>query len=189
VPDKYLGLDRFVVREMIVADMKAAGHLIPHVTKDKDGEEVTADFEPRTIQTPFGDRGGVVIEPWLTDQWYVDAEELAKPPMEAVRSGRSRSCPRAGKRPSSTGWRTSSRGASRASCGGGTGFRLGMPEDGEIFVAETEEARRLWPGTAKITRDNDVLDTWFSSALWPFATLGWPDETGTGSSATTPTTC
>ncbi len=87
VPDKYLGLDRFVVREMIVADMKAAGHLIPQVTKDKDGEEVTADFEPRTIATPFGDRGGVVIEPWLTDQWYVNAEELAKAPIEAVKSG------------------------------------------------------------------------------------------------------
>jgi valyl-tRNA synthetase len=88
VPEKYLGQDRFAVREMIVADMKAAGCLVPHVTKNKDGEDVEADFEPRTIQTPFGDRGGVVIEPWLTDQWYVDAKTLAQPPIEAVREGR-----------------------------------------------------------------------------------------------------
>ncbi|MCZ8171966.1 MAG: class I tRNA ligase family protein, partial [Brevundimonas sp.] len=87
VPDKYLGLDRFVARELIVADMKAAGCLIPHISKDKDGEPVEADFEPRVIQQPFGDRGGVPIEPWLTDQWYVNAEELAKAPLEAVRSG------------------------------------------------------------------------------------------------------
>ena len=88
IPEKYLGLDRFVVREMIVAEMKAAGFLVPHVTKNKDGEVIEHDAEPRTIQTPYGDRGGVVIEPWLTDQWYVDAATLAKPPIEAVRDGR-----------------------------------------------------------------------------------------------------
>src|SRR3546814_1528647 len=68
--------------------MKALGLLVPHVTKNKEGEEVVADAEPRTIQTPFGDRSGVVIEPWLTDQWYVDAEKLAFAPMQAVRDGR-----------------------------------------------------------------------------------------------------
>ncbi len=72
--------------------MKALGLLVPHIVKNKDGEEEALDAEPRTIQTPFGDRGGVVIEPWLTDQWYVNAEELAKAPMAAVRIGRDRYC-------------------------------------------------------------------------------------------------
>jgi hypothetical protein len=111
---------------MVVAQMKALGFLIAHVTKDKEGNEVLHDAEPRTIQTPYGDRSGVVIEPWLTDQWYVDAATLAAAPIEAVKRARSRSCRRAGKRPSSTGWRTSSPGASRGNCGGGTGSRLGM---------------------------------------------------------------
>ncbi|HEX2813722.1 MAG TPA: class I tRNA ligase family protein, partial [Sphingopyxis sp.] len=90
IPDEYLGLHRFKrdgvdgARELVVQRMKALGFLIPHV--DKDGAE--HDAEPRTIQTPFGDRGGVVIEPWLTDQWYVDAEKLAVAPMQAVRDGR-----------------------------------------------------------------------------------------------------
>ncbi|MFP5433284.1 MAG: class I tRNA ligase family protein, partial [Alphaproteobacteria bacterium] len=94
VPEAYLGLHRFKrdgvdgAREAVVAEMKALGFLVPHVTKNKEGEEVAADFEPRVIQTPFGDRSGVVIEPWLTDQWYVDAAKLAVAPMEAVRDGR-----------------------------------------------------------------------------------------------------
>ena len=83
VPDEYLGLDRFVARDLVVQRMKEQGFLVPWA--DKEGLE--HDFEPRTIPTPFGDRGGVVIEPWLTDQWYVDAKTLAQPPLEAVRSG------------------------------------------------------------------------------------------------------
>src|SRR3546814_10327110 len=90
IPAEYIGLHRFKhdgkdgARELVVQRMKEAGFLIPHI--DKDGNE--HDAEPRTIQTPFGDRGGVVIEPWLTDQWYVDADTLAQPPMAAVRDGR-----------------------------------------------------------------------------------------------------
>jgi valyl-tRNA synthetase len=79
IPADYLGLDRFEARKAVVAQMKALGLLIPHVTKDKEGNEVLHDAEPRTIQTPYGDRSGVVIEPWLTDQWYVDAATLAQP--------------------------------------------------------------------------------------------------------------
>src|SRR3546814_8816585 len=94
IPGRFLGLHRFRkdgvdgARELVVAEMKALGMLVPHVTKNKEGEEVVADAEPRTIQTPFGDRSGVVVEPWLTDQWYVDAEKLAFAPMQAVRAGR-----------------------------------------------------------------------------------------------------
>mgnify|MGYP001228333518 CR=1 FL=1 len=83
IPQDFVGLDRFEARRLVVDQLKAAALLVPHV--DKDGTEHEA--EPRTIQTPYGDRGGVVIEPWLTDQWYVDAATLAKPAIEAVRSG------------------------------------------------------------------------------------------------------
>ena len=93
VPEEYLGLHRFKrdgndgARELVVQRLKEQGFLIPHVAKTKKGEEVEQDAEPRQIATPFGDRGGVVIEPWLTDQWYVNAEELAKKPIAAVKSG------------------------------------------------------------------------------------------------------
>ncbi|NCU10887.1 MAG: valine--tRNA ligase [Sphingomonadaceae bacterium] len=175
VPEKYLGLDRFVVREMIVADMKAAGFLIPHVTKDKDGEEVEADFEPRTIQTPFGDRGGVVIEPWLTDQWYVNAEVLAQKPIEAVKSGAVEIVPKSWEKTFFNWMENIQPWCVSRQLWWGHRIPAWYAEDGEVFVAETEEAAQALAGGKALTRDEDVLDTWFSSALWPFATLGWPD--------------
>jgi len=93
VPEEYLSLHRFKrdgvsgARELVVERLKEQGYLIPHIIKNKKGEEVEHDAEPRQIATPFGDRGGVVIETWLTDQWYVNAEELAKRPIAAVKSG------------------------------------------------------------------------------------------------------
>ncbi|MEL6529592.1 MAG: class I tRNA ligase family protein, partial [Pseudomonadota bacterium] len=93
VPEEFLGLHRFKrdgvpgAREAVVERLKADGYLIPHIAKTKKGEEVEHDAEPRQIATPFGDRGGVVIEPWLTDQWYVDAEKLAQKPIQDVRDG------------------------------------------------------------------------------------------------------
>ena len=224
VPEKYVGQDRFVVRDMIVADMKAAGFLIPHVTKDKDGEEVVADFEPRVIATPFGDRGGVVIEPWLTDQWYVNAEELAKAPLEAVRSGAVEIVPKSWEKTffnwmeNIQPWCVSRQlwwGHRIPAWYGPTIEQIAeYGEDhplvqgpglaaiaGHIIVAEDETSAREQfaayyrvssdkiefadrslvgkPVEAKgrtVWRDNDVLDTWFSSALWPFATLGWPED-------------
>ena len=175
VPEKYLGLDRFVVREMIVADMKALGCLIPHVTKDKDGEEVAADFEPRTIQTPYGDRGGVVIEPWLTDQWYVNAEVLAQKPIEAVRSGAVEIVPKSWEKTFFNWMENIQPWCVSRQLWWGHRIPAWYAEDGEVFVAETEEAAQALAGGKPLTRDEDVLDTWFSSALWPFATLGWPD--------------
>jgi valyl-tRNA synthetase len=221
VPDKYLGLDRFVVREMIVADMKAAGCLVPHIVKDKDGNETEQDFEPRTIQTPFGDRGGVVIEPWLTDQWYVDAATLAKPAIEAVKSGAIEIVPKTWEKTYFNwmeniqpwcvsrqlwwGHRIPAWYGPNLSDGNANYDLLSLTPD-QHFVAQTlDEAINLakvrygedfeiieisdpvdvlnaslrgeWPGNRLgIWRDPDVLDTWFSSALWPFATLGWPEE-------------
>ncbi|MEQ1499619.1 MAG: valine--tRNA ligase, partial [Novosphingobium sp.] len=226
VPAEFVGMERFAARKLVVERMKEAGFLIPHVTKDKDGEEVQSDAEPRTIQTPFGDRGGVEIEPWLTDQWYVNAEELAKAPLEAVRSGAVEIVPKSWEK-TFFNWMENIQPwcVSRQLW---WGHRIpawyGQLRDGDdlyghftpikdsggrraIFVAETSEealaqAREYYgdkfapylakeddpreltklhmteqgqPVPIQLVRDPDVLDTWFSSALWPFATLGWPD--------------
>ncbi|KTE76945.1 valine--tRNA ligase [Sphingopyxis sp. A083] len=180
IPQEYLGLHRFKrdgvdgARELVVARMKEAGFLIPHV--DKDGNE--HDAEPRTIQTPFGDRGGVVIEPWLTDQWYVDAETLAQPPMAAVRDGRINIVPKTWEKTFFNWMENIQPWCVSRQLWWGHRIPAWYAEDGRIFVAETEEEAQAQAGTGvALTRDEDVLDTWFSSALWPFATLGWPENT------------
>ncbi|MCT2399705.1 valine--tRNA ligase [Novosphingobium mangrovi (ex Huang et al. 2023)] len=176
IPEKYLGLDRFEAREMIVDEMKELGFLIPHVTRDKEGHEFAHDAEPRTIQTPYGDRGGVVIEPWLTDQWYVDAAKLAGPPMEAVRSGAIEIVPKTWEKTFFNWMENIQPWCVSRQLWWGHRIPAWYAEDGEVFVAETEEQAQALAGNKSLTRDEDVLDTWFSSALWPFATLGWPDN-------------
>lgn len=205
VPAEFLGLDRFDARKLVVERMKEAGFLIPHVTKDKEGNEIAADFEPRTIQTPYGDRGGVVIEPWLTDQWYVDAETLAKAPMEAVRSGAIEIVPKTWEKTFFNWMENIQPWCVSRQLWWGHRIPAWYGIDGQVFVADSEdEAARLaeeYYGEDEpvsiiivededharemldpagvvlpIWQDSDVLDTWFSSALWPFATLGWPDE-------------
>ncbi|WP_411342285.1 valine--tRNA ligase [Sphingopyxis sp. J-6] len=180
IPEEYLGLHRFKrdgkdgARELVVARMKEAGFLISHV--DKDGNE--HDAEPRTIQTPFGDRGGVVIEPWLTDQWYVDAETLAQPPMAAVRDGRINIVPKTWEKTFFNWMENIQPWCVSRQLWWGHRIPAWYAEDGRIFVAETEEEAQAEAGAGvALTRDEDVLDTWFSSALWPFATLGWPENT------------
>ncbi|MDE2619225.1 MAG: valine--tRNA ligase, partial [Sphingomonadales bacterium] len=176
VPDRYLGMDRFDARAAIVADMKAAGCLIPHVTKDKEGNETLHDAEPRTIQTPFGDRGGVVIEPWLTDQWYVDAAKLAVAPLEAVRSGAIEIVPKTWEKTFFNWMENIQPWCVSRQLWWGHRIPAWYAEDGSVYVAETEAEAQALAGGKGLTRDEDVLDTWFSSALWPFATLGWPEE-------------
>ncbi|WP_184096970.1 valine--tRNA ligase [Sphingopyxis panaciterrulae] len=208
IPEEYLGLHRFRrdsvdgARELVVRRMKEAGFLIPHVNKDG-GEH---DAEPRTIQTPFGDRGGVVIEPWLTDQWYVDAETLAQPPMQAVRDGRINIVPKTWEKTFFNWMENIQPWCVSRQLWWGHRIPAWFDDDGNIFVAETEEeaaslaaqhhgrvagasvlivddeeaaiaVTNKEEGIFAIWRDPDVLDTWFSSALWPFATLGWPDDT------------
>jgi valyl-tRNA synthetase len=159
----------------VVAQMKALGFLIPHVTKDKEGNEVLHDAEPRTIQTPYGDRGGVVIEPWLTDQWYVDAATLAAAADRGGEIGRDRDrAEELGKdlfnwMENIQPWCVSRQ------LWWGHRIPAWYDADGAVYVAEDEEGARAFAGNKPLTRDEDVLDTWFSSALWPFATLGWPD--------------
>jgi valyl-tRNA synthetase len=185
IPDRFLGLHRFRkdgvdgARELVVAEMKALGLLVPHVSKNKEGEEVLSDAEPRTIQTPFGDRSGVVIEPWLTDQWYVDAEKLAVAPMQAVRDGRIEIVPRTWEKTFFNWMENIQPWCVSRQLWWGHQIPAWYDEDGNPYVAESEAEAQALAGNKALVRDPDVLDTWFSSALWPFGTLGWPEETET----------
>ena len=171
VPDELIGLDRFAARARVVAMLKDAGRLIPHI--DKQG--VSHDAEPRTIQTPYGDRSGVVIEPWLTDQWYVDAAKLARPAIEAVRDGRIKIVPKSWEKTFFNWMENIQPWCVSRQLWWGHRIPVWYGDDGCVFVAESEaEARALAGPGAVLSQDDDVLDTWFSSALWPFATLGWP---------------
>jgi len=165
VPDELIGLDRFEARKQVVAMIDAAGLL----------ERV----EDRTIQTPFGDRSGVVIEPWLTDQWYVDAKVLAQPAIEAVRSGTIKVVPESWTKTYYNWMENIQPWCVSRQLWWGHRIPAWYAEDGRIFVAESEAEAQAQAGEGVIlTRDPDVLDTWFSSALWPFGTLGWPEQTG-----------
>lgn len=173
IPDAFLGLSTAEARKAVVARLKDEGVLIPHI--DKDGEE--HDAEPRTIQTPFGDRSGVVIEPWLTDQWYVDAKTLAQPAIEAVRSGKIKIVPQAWEKTFFNWMENIQPWCVSRQLWWGHQIPAWFAEDGRVFVAESEEEAQAEAGEGvTLTRDPDVLDTWFSSALWPFATLGWPNN-------------
>ncbi len=163
VPDSLVGLDRFAARERIVAMLAADGAL----------ERV----EDRVIQTPYGDRSGVVIEPWLTDQWYVDAATLAKPAIEAVRDGRIRIVPKTWEKTFFNWMENIQPWCVSRQLWWGHRIPAWYADDGRIIVAQGEDEARREAGESVVLRqDEDVLDTWFSSALWPFATLGWPDE-------------
>jgi valyl-tRNA synthetase len=207
IPEALLGLSVADARKEVVALIEAAGLL----------EKV----EDRVIQTPFGDRSGVVIEPWLTDQWYVDAKTLAGPAIEAVRSGAIEVVPKSWEKTYFNwmeniqpwcvsrqlwwGHRIPAWYGPKADHGG-SGLSSSWGFADHVFVADTEgamieQARAYYPLGTEITvvdaadaflaegslgiqngkvalfRDPDVLDTWFSSALWPFGTLGWPEGT------------
>lgn len=187
VPDEFIGLHRFRsekivgekkgARELVIERLKESGHLIPHVTTNKKGEEVVSDAEPRQIATPFGDRGGVVIEPWLTDQWYVDAAKLAKKPIAQVRNGEVEIVPKSWEKTFFNWMENIQPWCVSRQLWWGHRIPAWFDADGNVFVADNADAAAslAGPGVA-LTQDPDVLDTWFSSALWPFATLGWPDN-------------
>lgn len=179
VPTEFIGLHRFKkdgvdgARELAIAWMKDHGFLVPHL--DKDGVE--HDAEPRTIQTPFGDRSGVVIEPWLTDQWYVDAATLAKPAIEAVRSGAIEIVPKSWEKTFFNWMENIQPWCVSRQLWWGHRIPAWYGPDGQIIVAsDAESAQALAGAGVALSQDPDVLDTWFSSALWPFATLGWPEN-------------
>ncbi len=164
IPDAYLGLDRFDARKKVVEAIDALGLL------DK--------IEDRVIQTPYGDRSGQVIEPWLTDQWYVDAETLAKPAIEAVKTGAIKVVPQSWEKTYFNWMDNIQPWCVSRQLWWGHQVPAWYDEDGTPYVAEDEAAAQAIAGPDKtLTRDPDVLDTWFSSALWPFGTLGWPEQT------------
>ena len=162
IPAELIGLDRFEARRLVIERLEAEG--------------VLSQVEDRTIQTPFGDRSGAVIEPWLTDQWYVDAKTLAQPAIEAVRDGRIKIVPETWAKTWFNWLENIQPWCVSRQLWWGHRIPAWYDEDGNVFVAEDEAAAaaKAGPGRA-LTRDADVLDTWFSSALWPFGTLGWPD--------------
>ncbi len=167
-PERYRGLDRFVAREKAVQEMEALGLL----------EKV----EDNLMTLPYGDRSGVVVEPWLMDQWFVDAKTLAKPAIEAVESGRTKFVPQQWENTYFEWMRNIQPWCVSRQIWWGHQIPAWYGPDGHVFVEETEgeaqqAAERHYGHTVALTRETDVLDTWFSSALWPFSTLGWPDKT------------
>ena len=164
VPEKYRGLDRFEARKQVVADIDAKGLLIK--------------VEDKKITQPFGDRSGVVIEPMMTDQWYVDAETMAKPAIEAVEKGTTKFVPSNWDKTYFQWMRNIEPWCISRQLWWGHQIPVWYGPDGTVFCAETEQEAQAQAGAGvALTQDEDVLDTWFSSALWPFSTLGWPDET------------
>jgi valyl-tRNA synthetase len=164
VPDIYRGLDRYEARKRVVADIDAEGLMIR--------------VEDKLIMQPFGDRGGVVIEPMLTDQWYVDAKTLAQPPIQAVRDGRIDIVPKSWEKTFFNWMENIQPWCVSRQLWWGHRIPAWYDADGKVYVAEDEAAAKALAGEGvTLTRDEDVLDTWFSSALWPFGTLGWPDQT------------
>ena len=167
VPEPYRGLERFEARKRVVADLEAAGLL----------EKV----ETHAHTVPHGDRSGVPIEPFLTEQWYVDARTLAEPAIAAVEQGRTRFVPKQWERTYFHWMRNIEPWCISRQLWWGHRIPAWYGPDGEIFVALSEDeaaaaARAHYGEDVALDRDPDVLDTWFSSALWPFSTLGWPDD-------------
>jgi valyl-tRNA synthetase len=164
IPEALLGLDRFEARKRIEAMLDEQGGI----------EKV----EDRIIQLPYGDRSGVVIEPWLTDQWYVDAATLAKPAIEAVRTGATKFVPQTWEKTYFNWMENIQPWCVSRQLWWGHRIPAWYDERGNVFVAETEAQAQAQAGEGvPLRRDEDVLDTWFSSALWPFGTLGWPEKT------------
>src|SRR3712207_4941209 len=167
-PEPYRELDRFAARRKVVADLEALG--------------LVARVERHRHTVPHGDRSGMPLEPFLTDQWYCDAKTLAKEAIAAVEDGRTRFVPRQWESTYFEWMRNIQPWCISRQLWWGHQIPAWYGPDGEVFVEESEaEARaaaaRRYGRDLDLTRDEDVLDTWFSSGLWPFSTLGWPERT------------
>ncbi len=168
VPAEYEGMDRFAARKAIVARAEAEGWL--------------KEIEKTRHVIPHGDRSGVVIEPWLTDQWYVDAHTLAQPAIRAVEQGDTAFEPKSYEKIYFEWLRNIEPWCISRQLWWGHRIPAWYGPDGTIFVEESEDearaaARHHYGAETPLMQDEDVLDTWFSSALWPFSTMGWPEKT------------
>ena len=164
-PEAYQGMDRFDCRKQIVADLDALGLL------DK--------IDDHKLKVPRGDRSGVVIEPYLTDQWYVDAKTLAKPAITAVENGDIEFVPKQYENIYFSWMRDIQDWCISRQLWWGHRIPAWYDQDGKVYVGRNEQEVRAKHGLGDQTlrQDDDVLDTWFSSALWTFSTLGWPENT------------
>ncbi len=168
VPERYQGLTVAVARKKILADLEEQGLF---------------DHEESIMHTvPHGDRSGVEIQPWLTDQWFLDAQTMAQPALEAVKDGRTKFMPDFWVNTYYEWLNNIQPWCISRQLWWGHQIPAWFAPDGEIFVGETaEEAAALahahYGKDVELTQDPDVLDTWFSSALWPFSTLDWPAQT------------
>ena len=166
VPKQFQGLDRFDGRKAVVAAMDALGLL--------------EKIDDHQLKVPRGDRSGVVIEPWLTLQWYVDAKKLAGPAIEAVETGAVEFIPKQWENTYFSWMRDIQDWCISRQLWWGHRIPAWYDSSGNVYVGNDEAAVRKshdLPDTCVLTQDDDVLDTWFSSALWTFSTLGWPRET------------
>ena len=163
VPAEYEGMDRFAARKAIVARAEAEGWL--------------KEIEKTRHVIPHGDRSGVVIEPWLTDQWYVDAHTMAQPAIKAVEQGDTVFEPKSYEKIYFEWLRNIEPWCISRQLWWGHRIPAWYDADGNIYVAESEAEAVAQAGGKPLTQDEDVLDTWFSSALWPFSTMGWPEKT------------
>ncbi|MEO8063239.1 MAG: valine--tRNA ligase [Pseudomonadota bacterium] len=165
-PERFRGLDRFDARKQIVAELEAAG--------------LIEKIEPHKLKVPRGDRTGAVIEPYLTDQWYVKIAPLAEPALKAVEEGRTRFVPENWSKTYYEWMRNIKDWCVSRQLWWGHRIPAWYDDAGSIYVgrdeAEVRKKHSLAPDL-RLRQDDDVLDTWFSSALWPFSTLGWPDTT------------
>ncbi|MEM1142779.1 MAG: valine--tRNA ligase [Pseudomonadota bacterium] len=165
VPESYRGLDRFEARKRVVADLEQLGLL--------------ERIDPHRLKVPRGDRSGAVIEPFLTNQWFVDAKTLAGPAIEAVKSGDIQFVPRQWENTYFAWMNNIQDWCVSRQLWWGHRIPAWYDENGQCFVGASEEAVRREndiPADTRLTQDEDVLDTWFSSGLWTFSTLGWPDD-------------
>ncbi len=166
IPEKYRGMDRFDARDAMVKDLQDLG-LLDHI-------------EDHKLSQPFGDRGGVPIEPLLTDQWYVKASVLGKPAVEAVKDGRIKFVPAQYTNMYYSWMNDLQDWCISRQLWWGHRIPAWYDQNGKVYVARDEaEVRSKYSLSEDVvlTQDPDVLDTWFSSALWTFSTLGWPDNT------------
>ena len=190
VPDHLRGLDRFEARARVVEEITAEGLAVmtraddPRLGKaavkaGTEGADAPAPLvEAKKIMQPFGDRSKVVIEPMLTDQWFVDAEKIVGPALEAVRSGEITIMPESGEKTYYHWLENIEPWCISRQLWWGHQIPVWYDAEGNHYCAATEaEAQAMAGAGVALSRDPDVLDTWFSSGLWPIGTLGWPEET------------
>ena len=180
VPEEFRGLDRFEARKLIVDHITNQDLAVKTIIKSQDGEnnEEIPLVEEKPVMQPFGDRSKVVIEPMLTDQWFVDTSKIVGPALDAVKSGKVKLIPDSEEKTYYHWLKNIEPWCISRQLWWGHQIPVWFDENGDQYCAEDlQSAQELAGNGVKLTQDPDVLDTWFSSGLWPIGTLGWPEKT------------